>query len=88
MNKDEKGWDTELVAFIDMMQRELDKGTTKYGEEDTTLTFIQGIDPAFELGTAAKYLARIAHGDARPETDIIKVATYAYFYWKRRYYKE
>jgi hypothetical protein len=71
--------------FERLMNEELSKGGEKYGEGDSSLEFIRGVDPNFELGAIAKYISRIAHGDSRAETDIIKIATYAYFYWKRHY---
>jgi hypothetical protein len=83
MNEDEKGWDPELVSFIDEMQKELDKGTTKYGKVDTTLSLLQHLDCLFEISNIIKYAARIAHGDPRSDTDIVKIATYAFFFWRR-----
>lgn len=71
--------------FVQCMSDELNRGEGKYGKGDSTLEFIRGVDPSFELGAIAKYVSRIAHGDSRAETDIIEVATYAYFYWKRHY---
>lgn len=74
-----------IEDFEELMEAELSKGDDKYGDGNTTLEFVRGIDPNFELGAIAKYISRIAHGDSRAETDIIKVATYAYLYWKRHY---
>lgn len=74
-----------FIEFVQAMRDELNKGAGKYGEEDTSLEFIRGIDPSFELGAIAKYVSRIAHGDSRAETDLAKIATYAYYYWKRHY---
>ena len=71
-------------AFERLMNLELSKGDVKYGKKDTT-EFLRGIDPNFELGAIVKYASRIARGDSRAETDIIKIATYAYFYWKHHY---
>jgi hypothetical protein len=75
-----------IQDFFVAMKQELEKGGNKYGEGDTTLEFVRGIDPNFELGAIAKYISRIAHGDSRSETDIIKIATYAYLYWERHYH--
>lgn len=75
-----------IKDFFSAMEQELDNGEEKYGEGDGTLEFIRGIDPNFELGAIAKYISRIAHGDSRSETDIVKVATYAYLYWLRHYH--
>ena len=74
-----------IEAFEDLMVAELSKGDGKYGKGDATLEFVRGIDPNFELGAIAKYISRIAHGDSRSQTDIVKIATYAYLYWKRHY---
>jgi len=73
-----------IDAFERLMNVELSKGDVKYGKKDTT-EFLRGIDPNFELGAIVKYASRIARGDSRAETDIIKIATYAYFYWKHHY---
>jgi hypothetical protein len=75
-----------IEAFEDLMKAELSKGDDKYGKGDTTLEFVRGIDPNFELGAIAKYISRIAHGDSRSETDIVKIATYAFLYWSRHYH--
>lgn len=75
-----------IADFEELMEAELSKGDDKYGEGNTTLEFVRGIDPNFELGAIAKYISRIAHGDSRSETDIVKVATYAYLYWLRHYH--
>lgn len=76
---------SDIELFEELMNSELNKGKEKYGDGDDTIEFIRGVDKDFELGAIAKYISRIAHGDSRSETDIVKVATYAYFYWKRHY---
>lgn len=73
-----------IDEFERLMNLELTKGNDKYGKGDTT-EFLRGIDPNLELGAIVKYASRIARGDSRAETDIVKIATYAYFYWKHHY---
>lgn len=75
-----------IKDFFSAMEQELGNGDKKYGTGDNTLEFIRGVDPNFELGAIAKYISRIAHGDSRSETDIVKIATYAYLYWLRHYH--
>jgi hypothetical protein len=76
-----------IEAFGQLMHAEIGKGQDKYGVGDATLGFVRDIDPNFELGAIAKYISRIARGDIRAETDIVKIATYAYFYWTRHFAK-
>lgn len=67
--------------FVSELETEISLGNSKYNT-DSTMGVLNSIDPKFPLANIIKYAVRIARGDYRAKKDIVKIAAYAYLYWK------